>query len=477
MKLNSKISKSFAALSVLLVSAFLIEPSSAQDERMAGTNPDTLGRDSNITYQQLDLFGEVFERARAQYVDEVDDETLIKYALNGMLESLDPHSAYLDEDDFKDMRVQTSGEFGGLGIEVTLENGLVKVVSPIDDTPAAKAGIQAGDLITHLNDEPVLGLTLSEAVDQMRGKVGSKIDLTLRREGVNEPIDVSIVRDIIKIKSVRSRMEGEDIGYIRVTTFSQNTSSGVKKALNSLQKEAGNKLTGYVLDLRNNPGGLLDQAIEVADIFLDKGEIVSTRGRDEGDSKRDNATKGDMAGGLPIVVLINGGSASASEIVSGALQDHRRAIVMGTQSFGKGSVQTVIPLPGNNAMRLTTARYYTPSGRSIQASGITPDIIVAPAKVEELAEIGLRESDLRGALKNPNGQPANDNTAADELKDDDAIENDEPVDYQLDRALDLLRGLSLYNQDRVPAETGEVAGDEKAVAEKNKDNKENPEVR
>ncbi len=373
-----------------LVAIFIASPSLAQDKRMAGTNPDTLGRDSNLTYQQLDLFGEVFERARAQYVDEVDDETLIKYALNGMLENLDPHSSYLDEDDFTDMRVQTSGEFGGLGIEVTLENGLVKVVSPIDDTPAAKAGVQAGDLITHLNDEPVLGLTLGEAVDQMRGKVGSKIGLTIRREGVSEPIDISIIRDVIKIKSVRSRMEGDDIGYLRVTTFSQDTSNGLKKAIKSLKAEAGNKLTGYVLDLRNNPGGLLDQAIDVSDIFLDKGEIVSTRGRDDGDSKRDNAEVGDLANGLPIVVLINGGSASASEIVAGALQDHRRAIILGTQSFGKGSVQTVIPLPGNGAMRLTTARYYTPSGRSIQASGITPDIVVAPAKIEELTEFGMR---------------------------------------------------------------------------------------
>lgn len=442
-------------------------PSLAQDKRMAGTNPDTLGRDSNITYQQLDLFGEVFERARAQYVDEVDDETLIKYALNGMLESLDPHSGYLDEDDFKDMRVQTSGEFGGLGIEVTLENGLVKVVSPIDETPAAKAGVQAGDLITHLNDKPVLGLTLSEAVDQMRGKIGSKINLTIRREGVAEAIDISIVRDVIKIKSVRSRMEGEDIGYIRVTTFSQNTGDGVKKALASLKKEGGTKLTGYVLDLRNNPGGLLDQAIDVSDIFLDKGEIVSTRGRDDTDSKRDNANSGDLAGGLPIVVLINGGSASASEIVAGALQDHRRAIILGTQSFGKGSVQTVIPLPGSGAMRLTTARYYTPSGRSIQASGITPDIVVAPAKIEELTEYGLRESDLRGALKNPNGTPANDNAVEGEEA---TKEEAEPVDYQLERGLDLLRGLALYNQDSVPAVTGEIAGDEKIVEEKKKEN-------
>tara|TARA_Y100000031_G_scaffold40119_1_gene45680 strand:- start:291578 stop:293017 length:1440 start_codon:yes stop_codon:yes gene_type:complete len=446
----------FLVFSTLLcVMFFGTKDGQAQDQRINGTNPDTIGRDSAVTYEQLDLFGEVFERARAQYVDDIDDETLIKYALNGMLESLDPHSSFLDADDFKDMRVQTSGEFGGLGIEVTLENGLVKVVSPIDDTPAAKAGVQAGDLITHLDDEPVMGLTLSEAVDQMRGKVGAPITLTIRREGVAEPIETRIVRDIIKIRSVRSRMEGDDIGYIRVTTFSQNTADGVKKALRDLDKEANKEITGYVLDLRNNPGGLLEQAIELSDIFLDKGEIVSTRGRSDEDAKRDNATAGDMTNGKPIVVLINGGSASASEIVAGALQDHRRAIILGTQSFGKGSVQTVMPLPGNNAMRLTTARYYTPSGRSIQASGITPDIEVAPAKIEEIADMNFRESDLRGALKNPNakkGDAANDNENS---ASDDAEAEEEPIDYQLSRAVDLLRGLNLFSQDNTPAKTGE----------------------
>ncbi len=441
-----------------------LQPSYAQDKsRTAGG--ETPENDSySETYRQLNLFGDVFERVRAQYVEEVDDEQLIENSINGMLTSLDPHSAYLNPKRFKEMQVQTRGEFGGLGIEVTMENGFVKVVSPIDDTPAFRAGVEAGDYITHIDEEPVLGLSLSEAVDKMRGKVGTEIHLEIRREGAEGPIDITIVRDIIQIQSVRHRVEG-NAGYIRITTFSQNSEPGLKKAFAEIKKELGNNLTGYVLDLRNNPGGLLDQAIAVSDSFLDKGEIVSTRGRNENDTKRDNATPGDLAEGLPIVVLINGGSASASEIVAGALQDHKRAIVLGTKSFGKGSVQTVVPMPGHGAVRLTTARYYTPSGRSIQATGIEPDITVEQAKIESYGSSRrLRESDLRGALdKGKNGKDekkkekdkpkpkaANDNKSDKDDKDakdgEEEEEEEKPLDYQLERALDLLSGLSLYKE-------------------------------
>src|SRR5882762_5317298 len=316
------------------------------------------------TYKQLNLFGEVFERVRAEYVDDVSDNSLVESAINGMLTSLDPHSNYLNTKNFNDMKVQTRGEFGGLGIEVSMENGLVKVVSPIDDTPAAHAGLKPGDLITHLDGTPVQGLTLPEAVDRMRGPVNSDINLTIRREG-REPFDVKLTRAIIKIQSVRSHIESKNIGYVRITSFNEQTDVGLANALKSLKQQADNKLIGVVLDLRNNPGGLLDQAVAVSDAFLDKGEIVSTRGRRSDDAQRYNARPGAKpASGLPIAVLINGGSASASEIVAGALQDHHRAILLGTRSFGKGSVQTIIPLAGHGAMRLTTARYYTPSGRS-----------------------------------------------------------------------------------------------------------------
>src|SRR5467141_268678 len=333
------------------------------------------------TYKQLNLFGEVFERVRAEYVDEVSDDTLVESAINGMLTSLDPHSNYLNTKNFNDMKVQTRGEFGGLGIEVSMENGLVKVVSPIDDTPAARAGLKPGDLITHLDGEPVQGMTLPEAVEKMRGPVSSEIKLTIRREG-RDPFDVKLTRATIKIQSVRSHLEGDNIGYIRVTTFNEQTDTGLNNAMKNLKQQAGNKLVGVILDLRNNPGGLLDQAVAVSDAFLEKGEIVSTRGRRSEDAQRYNARPGDIAAGLPMAVLINGGSASASEIVAGALQDHHRAVVIGTRSFGKGSVQTIIPLAGHGAMRLTTARYYTPSGRSIQAKGIDPDIVIEAAKIE-----------------------------------------------------------------------------------------------
>ena len=392
--------------------------------------------DKSDTYQQLKLFGDVFERVRADYVEAVTDEELIEAAIRGMLTDLDPHSSFLNADSFRDMQVQTKGEFGGLGIEVTMENGLVKVVSPIDETPAFQAGVQAGDYITHLDGEAVLGLTLAEAVERMRGPVDSDIVVTIRREDV-EPFDVTITRAVIKIRSVRSRVE-DNVGYLRVTAFNEQTSPSLKRAIERIKDEVGGDLEGFVLDLRNNPGGLLDEAVAVSDTFLDKGEIVSTRGRDSDDTQRFNANSGDMIDGLPIVVLINGGSASASEIVAGALQDHRRAIVMGTQSFGKGSVQTIIPLSGHGAMRLTTARYYTPSGTSIQATGIKPDIEVEQARVEELeSSPRRREADLRGALDNNAPAEAGGQAAG-------QGETGEPIDYQLVRALDLLHGLSLF---------------------------------
>src|SRR6266852_8222707 len=333
------------------------------------------------TYKQLNLFGDVFELVRNGYVDDVADDTLVEGAINGMLTALDPHSNYLNAKNFNDMKVQTRGEFGGLGIEVSMENGLVKVVSPIDDTPAAHAGLKPGDLITHIDNTPVQGLTLPEAVEKMRGLINTDITLTIRREG-REPFDVKLTRANIKMQSVRSHVESKNIGYIRITSFNEQTDVGLANAMKSLKQQADNKLIGVILDLRNNPGGLLDQAVAVSDAFLDKGEIVSTRGRRSDDAQRYNARPGDIAAGLPVAVLINGGSASASEIVAGALQDHHRAVVIGTKSFGKGSVQTIIPLAGHGAMRLTTARYYTPSGRSIQAKGIDPDIVVADAKIE-----------------------------------------------------------------------------------------------
>ena len=353
------------------------------------------------TYRLLNLFGDVFERVRAEYVEPVTDRDLIENAISGMLSGLDPHSAYLNQRSFRDMQVQTRGEFGGLGIEVTQEDGWVKVISPIDDTPAARAGVRAGDLITHLNGESVRGLTLQEAVDRMRGERGTQIRLTIRREGAERPIELTITRDVIRPQVVRFRLEGNDVGYIRISSFNEQTERALRQAMQSLRSQAGGNLRGLVLDLRNNPGGLLDQAIQVADDFLDRGEIVSTRTRRPEDAQRWNARPGDIAQGLPIVVLVNDGSASASEIVAGALQDHRRAVVVGTRSFGKGSVQTVIPLQGNGAIRLTTALYYTPSGRSIQATGIEPDIEVLAARPEPGARPRDREADLRRAIRTP----------------------------------------------------------------------------
>ena len=409
------------------------------------------GARQTSVYEQLDLFGDIFERIRAQYVEEVDEADLIEAAINGMLTSLDPHSSYLSPKDATDMRVQTRGEFGGLGIEVTQEEGFVKVVSPIDGTPADAAGMEAGDFITHVDGESVLGLTLDQAVELMRGPVGSEIIITVVRESVAEPFDVSIIRDTIKLTAVRTRTEGSTV-VLRVTTFNDQTYPNLEEGLAKQVEELGgmDNVNGFVLDLRNNPGGLLTQAIRVSDAFLDAGEIVSTRGRDPQDGERYNANVGDLAMGKPVVVLINGGSASASEIVAGALQDHRRAIVIGTKSFGKGSVQTVMPLRGDGAMRLTTARYYTPSGRSIQALGVSPDIIVEqpPRRPEEEAEAEENqrntrsEADLRGSLNN-------DSLTEDEIK---QIEADREkaeaaaklreADYQLAYAIDILKGLS-----------------------------------
>ena len=407
-------------------------------------------------YEQLDLFGDIFERVRVQYVEEVDEGELIEAAINGMLTSLDPHSSYLAPEDADDMRVQTRGEFGGLGIEVTQEEGFVKVVSPIDDTPAAEAGIEAGDFITHVDGESVLGLMLDEAVDMMRGPVGSEIVITVVREGREEPFDVTIVRDTITIAAVRTRTEGDTV-VLRITTFNDQTYPNLEEGLAEQVEALGGieNVNGFVLDLRNNPGGLLTQAIEVSDAFLDAGEIVSTRGREPQDGDRYNATEGDLAQDKPIVVLINGGSASASEIVAGALQDHRRAIVIGTKSFGKGSVQTVMPLRGDGAMRLTTARYYTPSGRSIQALGVSPDIVVeqpptdpaaeteAEAEEEDTPQRPLRsESDLRGSLENDSMTEDEREQAIEEQEAAEEAARLREEDYQLAYAIDILKGLT-----------------------------------
>ncbi len=388
------------------------------------------------TYRQLNLFGDVFERVRADYVEKPDDSKLIETAINGMLAGLDPHSSYMDPKSFRDMQVQTRGEFGGLGIEVTMEDGLIKVVAPIDDTPAARAGVMANDLITKLDEEQVQGLTLNQAVEKMRGPVNTKIKLTIMRKGQDKPVEVTLTRETIRVRAVRWNNKGDDIGYIRLTQFNEQTTENLKKAISEITaKVSKDKLKGYVIDMRNNPGGLLDQAISVSDAFLQKGEVVSTRGRNAEETQRFNARPGDLTDGKPLIVLINGGSASASEIVAGALQDHRRATVIGTRSFGKGSVQTIIPLgSGNGALRLTTARYFTPSGRSIQAKGINPDIEVLQDIPEELkARTDTRgEASLRGHLRGDQGkeQTGSQSYVPPEEKDDKA----------LNMALELLRG-------------------------------------
>lgn len=423
-------------LTVLFFSLMLVSP------LQASLSKDTAEKEDADTYELLNLFGEVMERAKISYVEEVSDKKLIEAAINGMLVSLDPHSSYLDAQSFKYMNEQTKGKFGGLGIEVTMDSGVVKVVSPIDDTPAAKAGIKAGDYITNIDGEQVMGLTLNEAVDKMRGKVGSKVKLTIRR--LNEkPFDVTLKREEIKIQSVKSDVKDESVAYVRITSFSEDTDKMIAKAIKDAKKKLKDKLVGVVIDVRNNPGGLLDQAVAVSDLFLDKGEIVSTRSRNESDTIKYTAKAGDIANGLPIVVLINEGSASASEIVAGALQDHHRAIILGEKSFGKGSVQTVIPLGNYGAMRITTARYYTPSGRSIQAKGIEPDVEVKPAKLEVLESggFGMSEADLRGALKNENAGEDKSKNTPDNNQDDDMQK-----DYQLMRAVDMVKGLGLYSK-------------------------------
>jgi carboxyl-terminal processing protease len=387
------------------------------------------------TYRYLNLFGDVFDRVRSDYVEEPDSEKLIDTAINGMLSGLDPHSSYMNPKRFKDMQVQTRGEFGGLGIEVTMENEVVKVVAPIDETPAQKAGILANDLITHIDGKEVRGLNLNEAVDKMRGKVGSPIVLTIVRQGMDAPFDVEIIRDIIKIRAVRYNVERDDIGYIRISSFNDQTQDNLETAIAKIKEQTGDKLKGYVLDLRNNPGGLLNQAISVSDSFLDRGVIVSTRGRNGAETDRSTATAGDLADGKKIVVLINGGSASASEIVAGALQDHKRATVLGTRSFGKGSVQTIIPLGSEGAIRLTTARYYTPSNTSIQAKGIVPDIKIEQELPEELkaqASRNTSEASLRGHLSSGDGEEATGSSSY--------VPADKEKDLQLKAAIDLLDG-------------------------------------
>jgi carboxyl-terminal processing protease len=445
-----------AAAAALLV---FLQPISGQAQDSSADEPGqsspSVGTD---TFKALDLFGEVFERVRQEYVEPVSDEKLIETAINGMLTSLDPHSSYLDPKEYADMQVSTQGEFGGLGIEVTQDNGLIKIISPMDDTPGSRAGLKPGDYIVALDGKLVINMSLQDAVDQMRGAPDTQVKLTIRR-GNAPPFDVTLTRAIIHLTSVKGAVMDGDIAYLRISSFSGQTGDELRKAYATLKHQAG-KLSGVVLDLRNNPGGLLDASVSVSSAFIDKGEIVSTRGRNPEDIERFNAHSHDMTGGLPMVVLINGGTASAAEIVSGAIQDHHRGVILGTQSFGKGSVQTIIPLPSNGgAIRLTTARYYTPSGRSIQDKGISPDIVVEQAKVEPITEPAyLRETDLKGALKNTGPDTSGGETPAAPAAakpvpatagpDDGSVPN--PADdYQLTRALDLLKGVALFNAHNV----------------------------
>lgn len=429
-------SKKLSAFSAVLFSLMLISPvaDAAKTDKKAVSEEDT--------YELLNLFGEVLERAKNSYVDEVSDEQLIQSAINGMLVSLDPHSSYMDGKDFRYMSEQTQGKFGGLGIEVTMESGVVKVVSPIDDTPAHKAGLKPGDYIVNIDGQPVVGMTLNDAVDKMRGKVGSKVKLTIRRFN-QKSFDVTIKREEIKIQTVKSSIKSEDVAYVRITSFSDNTDKMVEKAVKDAKKKLKGNLKGIILDIRNNPGGLLDQAVSVSDLFLNQGEIVSTRSRNEEDTVKYNAKKGDIADGLPIVIIVNDGSASASEIVAGALQDHKRAVILGEKTFGKGSVQTVIPLGKHGAMRLTTARYYTPSGRSIQVKGIEPDVAVKPAKVEEIeSPFELSEGEYNNALKNDSEEKVDAKKQAAKKAEKEELAKD----YQLARALDLVRAMGIYEQ-------------------------------
>ncbi len=439
-----------------------------KDEKKEEEKPKlTPAQKAKQTLELMDLFGDVFEKIREDYVEEPDDKKVVEAAINGMLTSLDPHSSFLNEEDYKDMQEQTKGEFGGLGIEVTMKNGLVYVVAPIDDTPAYKAGLKAGDYISHIDGEAVYGMSIGDAVKKMRGKPGEVIVVKIIREGEKKPFDVSITRDVIKIKSVKSKTY-DDVGYLRITSFTDNTGKNITEAVKKISEEIGkDKLKGWVLDLRNNPGGLLTEAISVSDAFIEKGEIVSTRGRHPKDSQKFDATVGDVTGGAPIIVLINSGSASASEIVAGALQDHKRAVIVGEKSFGKGSVQTVIPVASDTAIRLTTSRYFTPSGNSIQAEGITPDVEVKQGKLEYDDNVDrTKEAELKGHLVNGNGEKSKDEkekarlqAVIAKLKKDkkaeiteadlsgEAKDEDKPLDetdYQLARALDMVRALSVY---------------------------------
>ncbi len=456
-----------AVLAALLASPLLAKATAPAQPpaQSSGATESKPSEERSDSLKSLALFSDVLARVRSEYVDPVGDDKLIENALNGMLSALDPHSGYMNKKNFQEMQTQTKGEFGGLGIEVTMENNIIKVISPIDDTPAAKAKIQPGDLITHIDSKIVTDYSLSEAVDHMRGVPGTKVTLTLRRGGLSgKPFDVALIRAVIRVQSVKWEAK-DDVAYIRLTAFNEQTQIGLDKAMVEASSKIGPKLIGYVLDLRNNPGGLLDEAISVSSTFLDAGkEVVSTRGRHKEEDQQFAAKGGDKAHGKPIVVLINGGSASASEIVAGALQDHKRAILVGTKSFGKGSVQTIIPVPGGSAMRLTTARYYTPSGRSIQALGIEPDITVQPAKLEKVSTEGdLHEADLKGALQNETVKESKQDKAVspDETteegspsvdqeskkggkKDKDAKKTDAPFDYQLARALDLIHGIHLF---------------------------------
>jgi carboxyl-terminal processing protease len=447
-------------LSTAFVAGITAAPMASLVARQFGLQlfPSAFAQDGSRadTYRLLNLFSDVFERVRADYVEPVKDRDLVENAISGMLTGLDPHSSYMNAKAYQEMQEQTTGEFGGLGLEVTADSGFIKVISPIDDTPASRAGIKAGDLILALDGQSVQGMSLNEAVDKMHGATNTKIKLTLKRDGVDKPLEVALTREVIKIQVVKSHLEGNDIGYIRITSFSEQTDPGLRRAYADLQAKSGNKLKGIILDLRNNPGGLLDQAISVSDDFIKDGEIVSTRARHPEDSQRWNAHDGDITNGLPVVVLMNGGSASASEIVGGALQDHRRAIIMGTRSFGKGSVQTVIPLPGSGgAMRLTTARYYTPSGRSIQGLGIVPDIEVAATREEQPKFLPDREADLKGAISNIGGVAASSLPPRTDLP---AIAKDIPklppvnqpaydptkfeTDFQLQQALTVVRAMA-----------------------------------
>lgn len=433
MKVNS-VMRNFGFM--MLGAAASIMALQALNNATAATNADT--------YKLLNLFGDVYERVKSDYVEVPDQKKMIEAAINGMLTSLDPHSSYMDAKEFADMNVKTRGEFGGLGIEVTMENGVVKVVSPYDGTPASKAGLMANDLIVKIDGKDVQGTTLNESVEKMRGAINTPIVLTIVR-AKREPFDVKLIRDSIKIESVKYNAEGDDVGYVRISTFNEQADSGLEKAIDELDKKMGGKEKGFILDLRNNPGGLLQQAIAVSDVFMEKGEVVSTRGRNADQVERYTAQAGDLTKGKPIVILINGGSASASEIVAGALQDQKRSTTIGTTSFGKGSVQTIIPLGSEGAMRLTTQRYFTPSGRSIQAKGIVPDIVIEQPLPPELLGKNVStegEQGLNGHLANPGGGSEGGGSSA-------YVPEDKTKDVQLKAAIDFLHGIKIVTN--VPA--------------------------